>query len=221
MQFKAILFDLDGTLLDTLEDLGNAVNCVLAKKGFPTHTMDTYRFMVGDGITMLMNRALPEDKRKEDIVHVCIREFLEEYDQNWNVKTKPYDGIAEMLDRLTLYGMKMAVLSNKPDEFTKRCVTELLPKWTFDIVMGQSNSFPLKPNPASAKEIARYLNITPSQFIYLGDTAIDMKTAIAAGMFPVGALWGFRTEKELLESGAKITIRKPQEILNFPDSICL
>ncbi|HHT9137085.1 MAG TPA: HAD family hydrolase [Candidatus Wunengus sp. YC60] len=217
MRFEAILFDLDGTLLDTLEDLGNAANRVLKKYDFPTHPMDTYRYFVGDGATVLMKRALPENKRDDDTIGVCVQTFREEYGKGWNVKTRPYDGVAEMLDALSANGMKMAVLSNKPDEFTKRCVTEFLPKWRFDMVLGQSDLMPLKPDPKGALEIARCLNILPSQFIYLGDTSIDMKTAVSAGMYPVGALWGFRTEKELLENGAQALIKKPQEILNLLD----
>ena len=218
MHFKAILFDLDGTLLDTLEDLGTAANRVLEKNGFPVHTLDAYRHFVGDGVVVLMRRVLPEDKRNDDTIRVCVQAFREEYGRNWNVKTRPYDGVPEMLDGLLARGMKMTVLSNKPDELTKQCVTVFLPKWNFNIVMGQSNSFPLKPDPAGAKGIAQCLNIPPSHFIYLGDTAIDMKTAVAAGMFPVGALWGFRTGKELLENGAQVLIKRPLEILNLLSS---
>lgn len=217
MHFKAVLFDLDGTLLDTLEDLGNAANRVLTRNGFPAHNVDTYRYLVGEGAVMLMHRALPEDKRNEDTIRVCVQAFREEYGQNWNVKTKPYDGVAEMLDALRAYGLKMAVLSNKPDDFTKRCVTEFLPHWTFDMVLGQSDLIPLKPDPSGAREIAKCLNIPPSNFIYLGDTAIDMKTAATAGMFPVGALWGFRTGRELQENGAKILIKRPRELLHLLD----
>ncbi len=217
MHFKAILFDLDGTLLDTLEDLGNAANRVLDKYGFPTHTMADYRYFVGDGVVTLMNRALPEDKRNNDTIQICVKTFREEYGKGWNVKTRPYDGVAEMLDALVTHGLKMAVLSNKPDEFTKLCVTEFLPKWAFGMVIGQHNSLPLKPDPAGALEIAKCLDVPSSNFIYLGDTAIDMKTAVTAGMYPVGALWGFRTEKELLENGARALIKRPQEILNFLD----
>lgn len=217
MHYKAILFDLDGTLLDTLEDLGNAANRVLEKYGFPTHTMADYRYFVGDGVVTLMNRALPEDKRNNDTIQICVKTFREEYGKSWNVKTRPYDGVSEMLDALATHGLKMAVLSNKPDEFTKLCVTEYLPKWAFDIVLGQRNSLPLKPDPSGALEIAKCLDVPSSYFIYLGDTAIDMKTAISAGMFPVGALWGFRTGKELLESGARALIKRPQEILNLLD----
>lgn len=217
MRFKAVLFDLDGTLLDTLEDLGNAANRVLTRNGFPIHTLDTYRYLVGDGVAMLMNRAIPEDKRNDDTIRVCVHAFQEEYGRTWNMKTKPYDGVAEMLDALVVHGLKIAILSNKPDEFTKRCVTEFLPDWTFDMILGQRDSFPRKPDPAGAKEIAKCMNVPPSHFIYLGDTAVDMKTAVAAGMFPVGALWGFRTGGELLENGAKVLIKRPKELLNLLD----
>ncbi|MBM2833627.1 MAG: pgp [Candidatus Brocadiaceae bacterium] len=159
MYYKAILFDLDGTLLDTLEDLGNAANRVLDKYGFPTHTMADYRYFVGDGVVTLMNRALPEDKRNNDTIQICVKTFREEYGKSWNVKTRPYDGVPEMLDALVTHGLKMAVLSNKPDEFTKLCVTEFLPRWAFGMVIGQHNSLPLKPDPAGALEIAKCLDV--------------------------------------------------------------
>jgi phosphoglycolate phosphatase len=221
MKFQAILFDLDGTLLDTLEDLGDTVNLVLARNGFPIHSIDAYRHFVGDGVAMLFHRALPENKRNDDIVRICVQTFHEEYSRGWNMKTKPYDGVTEMLDVLTMYGVKMAILSNKPDIFTKQCVAEFLSDWTFDMVLGQHSSLPLKPDPSGAKEIAEYLNVPSSDFVYLGDTAVDMKTAVAAGMLPVGALWGFRTGKELLENGARVLVKKPREVLNLfnPDGI--
>lgn len=215
MRYKAVLFDLDGTLLDTLEDLGNAVNRVLARKGFPTHELDSYRYSVGDGAAMLVKRALPKDKRKDNIVHPCLEAFLEDYGQNWNVKTKPYDGIPAILDALTSREIKKTVLSNKPHELTKRCVEHLLPNWNFDVVLGKRDEIPGKPDPAGALEVAECLNIPPSEFLYLGDTAVDMKTSVVAGMFPVGALWGFRPAKELQENGAQALIAHPLEILNL------
>ncbi len=217
MPYKAVLFDLDGTLLDTLEDLGNAANRVLEQNGFPTHKMDIYRQFVGDGAKKLITRVLPEDKRKDTIIHSCLDAFLEDYGKNWNVKTRPYDGIPELLDALTARKLKMAVLSNKPHESTKRCVAGLLPNWNFDVILGQRDDAPRKPDPTGALEIAEKLNIAPSDFLYLGDTAIDLQTSIAAGMFPVGVLWGFRTTEELQENGAKVLISQPLEILNLLD----
>lgn len=215
MRFKAIIFDLDGTLLDTLEDLSSAANRVLERNGFPTHDMDAYRYMVGDGAVVLMRRALPEERRNDVTIQGCVEGFRTEYERGWKTKTRPYDGVAEMLDALTAHGMKMAVLSNKPDDFTRRCVAEYLSQWTFDLVLGQRDSVPLKPDPSGAMEISRSLNIPPSRFVYLGDTAIDMKTAVAAGMYPVGALWGFRSGQELLENGARLLIKRPPELLRL------
>src|SRR3989304_3835543 len=121
MSFKAIIFDLDGTLIDSLEDLCNAANRVLKKNNFPTHKIEEYRYFVGEGVVALITRALPDEIKNEDIINSCVGEFREEYRKNWNIKTKPYKGIAEMLDLITLRGLKMAVLSNKPDYFTKKC----------------------------------------------------------------------------------------------------
>jgi len=215
MPYKAILFDLDGTLLNTLEDLGNAVNRVLSEKGFPTHKLDAYRYFIGEGTAMLITRALPKEKGNDSTIHACQEAFLKDYGNNWNVKTRPYDGVTEMLDALTARRLKIAVLSNKPHEFTERCVTDLLPTWAFDVVLGESNTVPQKPDPAGALKVAKCLKIPPADFLYLGDSAIDMKTAIAAGMFPVGALWGFRSIEELQESGAQALIERPLEILNL------
>jgi len=215
MPYKAILFDVDGTLLNTLEDLSDAVNRVLAGKGFPTHKLEAYRYFIGDGSAMLITRALPEEKRNDDTIRSCIEMFIEDYGRNWNVRTKPYDGVTEMLDALMARGLKIAALSNKPHEFTKRCVSDLLPNWTFEVVLGYRDAVPLKPDPASALEVAKRLNIPPVDFLFLGDSAVDMKTAIAAGMYPVGVLWGYRSIEELQENGAQALIERPLEILNL------
>jgi phosphoglycolate phosphatase len=215
MPYKAILFDVDGTLLNTLEDLSDSVNRVLAGKGFPTHKLEAYRYFIGDGSAMLITRALPEEKRNDDTIRSCIEMFIEDYGRNWNVRTKSYDGVTEMLDALMARGLKIAALSNKPHEFTKRCVNHFLSNWTFEVVLGYRDAVPLKPDPASALEVAKRLNIPPVDFLFLGDSAVDMKTAIAAGMYPVGALWGFRAIEELQENGAQALIERPLEILNL------
>ncbi len=215
MTYKAILFDLDGTLLDTLEDLGNSVNGVLEKRDLPTHTLDEYRYFVGDGTAMLITRALPQGNRNDETVRACLEELREAYGRNWNVNTRPYEGIPEMLDALTEHGLKMAVLSNKQHEFTTLCVADLLPNWTFDVVFGQRDEVRRKPDPAGAVEVAERLNLPPADFLYLGDSAVDMKTATAAGMFPVGVLWGFRPAEELLEGGAQALIERPLDILDL------
>ena len=215
MPYNAIIFDLDGTLLDTLEDLADAANRVLSARGFPVHGLDSYRFFIGDGAATLIKRALPNDKRDANMIRDCLDDFLRDYSQTWNLKTKPYQGIPELLDSLVVRHIRMAVLSNKPHEFTKVCVKELLPNWPFEVVLGQRETAPPKPDPAGALEIAARLQISPSDFIYLGDSAVDMKTATAASMFPVGAGWGFRPPDELLSSGCRALINQPAEVLNL------
>ena len=215
MHFRAVLFDLDGTLLDTLEDIADSANSTLLRYGFPTHEVEAYRYFIGDGVTMLISRALPAEKRNDNIIAECVEAFRENYSRGWNSHTSSYDGIPELLDALTARQVKMAVLSNKPDDFTKRCVHEFLPHWNFQMILGQRNGIPRKPDPTGAQEIARDLGIAPAQFLYLGDSAVDMKTAIRAGMFPVGALWGFRPLKELLQNGARATIERPMELLDY------
>ncbi len=215
MTYKAVLFDLDGTLINTLEDISNAVNRVLIERGFPTHTKDAYRYFVGDGAARLIMRALPIEVQNDETIEVCLQAFKEDYARNWNVKTKLYEGVSEMLDTLASHNMQMAILSNKPHEFTEQCVSEFLPHWNFQVVLGQQDPLPLKPDPRSALEIARRLEVLPEETLYLGDTSIDMNTAKAAGMFPVGALWGFRSAEELEQSGALVLIEKPIQIMNI------
>jgi len=217
MPHKAVLFDLDGTLLDTLSDIGAAVNRVLAGKGFPAHELDVYRYFVGDGSAMLINRALPKEKRTDDVIRTCLAAYLEDYGRNWNVMTKPYEGIPEMLDALSDCGLKMAILSNKNHELAKRCTKELLSNWNFEVVIGQRNGVPPKPDPAGALEVAKRLNLPPVDFLYMGDSGVDMKTAVASGMFPVGVLWGFRSMGELRDNGSLALINRPSEILSLLD----
>jgi phosphoglycolate phosphatase len=217
MSYSAIIFDLDGTLLDTLEDLADAVERVLSARGCPGHSLDAYRFFIGNGAAKLIMRALPEDQRHDEIIRVCLDDFLKDYGQNWNVKTKAYPGIPELLDSLAARKIKMAVLSNKPHDFTKNCVNALLPNWQFEVVLGQRKTVPPKPDPTGALEVASRLKLSPSEFVYLGDSAVDMKTAVAATMFPVGAAWGFRTADELQRGGCRMLIKQPLDLLDLFD----
>lgn len=214
-KFSAVVFDLDGTLLDTLEDLGDAVNRVLADHGFPAHPMDAYRYFVGEGSAVLVERALPESDRGSDVYRECLAAFMADYDRSWKVKTRLYDGISAMLDSLTALGIDLAILSNKSHEFTVKCVQDLLSEWQFKAVFGLRDDVPRKPDPAGALEISRLLGATPDRMLYLGDTATDMQTAVSCGMFPVGVLWGFRDREELLENGAKVLIQHPRELLRL------
>jgi phosphoglycolate phosphatase len=215
MKFEAVLFDLDGTLLDSIEDLTDSMNIVLDGFGFPNHDAEACKHFVGDGVEMFALRALPENQRDEAMVAQCAAEMRAEYRKRWSLKTRPYDGIPELLDDLTLRNLKLAVLSNKPEESTKEMVAELLSKWRFYPVAGARPSVPKKPDPTLAIEISQQLHVPADKFLYLGDTGTDMKTARGAGMFPVGALWGFRAAEELNDTGAKVLVAHPSEVLQF------
>jgi phosphoglycolate phosphatase len=212
MRFKAILFDLDGTLLNTLRDIGDAVNRLLIRRHFPSHPVEAYRYLVGDGARMLIIRALPPDRQDEALIQACMEDFSMEYEKNWNITTSLYPGVSEMLDLIQSSGLKMAILSNKPHEFTRYCVDEFLSVWRFESVMGHNALIPHKPDPAGAFMIAGQLGVDPKEFLYLGDTGVDMQTASASGMFPVGALWGFRSSDELTANGAKALVNHPVEV---------
>ena len=215
MNFKAIIFDLDGTLLDTLEDIALSMNSVLIRAGYPSHPVTAYRGFVGEGITTLARRVLPEEHRDETTVGHMVADMLIEYGKHWADHTRPYPGITELLDTLTGKDIRMAVLSNKMDRFTKEMIAMLLSSWTFAEVIGARADFPSKPDPAGALLIARTLGIREEEFLYLGDSNIDMKTAVQAGMFPVGALWGFQSADELRVAGARVLIQEPNDLLKL------
>jgi phosphoglycolate phosphatase len=215
MKFRAVIFDIDGTLLDTLEDIASSANRVLARLGFAQHPSDAYKYFVGEGMEALAIRILPENHRDQSTVAKMVDGINYEYGQHWADTTKPYEGITELLGELTNRHIKFAALSNKPDDSAVRTVSKLLPQYHFEFVFGVNALRPRKPDPSGALEIAGNLHIPPKEFIYLGDTNTDMQTAVSAGMYPVGALWGFRTPEELLTSGARLLISKPTEILKM------
>jgi phosphoglycolate phosphatase len=215
IKFQAILFDLDGTLLDTLADLANATNAALKRLGFQTYQPNDYRYLVGDGIYRLAERILPKEHLDDETLNKCVTAIKQEYGKCWAENTKPYPGITELLSELEKIGIPKAILSNKLDDFTKVMVKKLLPGFSFNIVRGAQRSTPNKPDPAAALQIANELQIPPERFIYLGDTNTDMRTANSAGMFAAGALWGFRSAEELLANGAKVLVKTPQEVLTL------
>jgi len=215
MVYRAVIFDLDGTLLDTLGDIASSANRVLRSFGFPQHEIEAYKYFVGDGREALVARILPSDHQDATTVAITVDCIGNEYDQYWADNTHPYEGISELLEALTVRGIKMVVLSNKGDDSTKLMVSKLLPHWRFELVLGVRPSVPRKPDPAAALEIAEHLKIVPREFLYLGDTDTDMKTAKAAGMYPIGVLWGFRTADELIANGARALISNPIELLKI------
>jgi phosphoglycolate phosphatase len=217
MNFNAIIFDLDGTLLDTLQDLVNTLNTVLTLHSYPVHTIDECRFLVGHGMRELIRKALPEGADTPENIDLLLKEFMIHYADNWNVNSRPYPGIAPMLDSISERNIKMAILSNKADHFTRLCAESLLKQWNFNVVMGHHNGIAHKPDPEGVLLVARMLHEDPSSILYVGDSGIDMLTASRAGMYPLGVLWGFRPKSELLEFGAKTLVQHPEEIIGMLD----
>lgn len=193
------------------------MNAALASLGFPTHSADSYRYFIGDGVDLLVRRALPENHRDDETVTKSLAAMRDQYSKHWADNTRPYPDIPELLSLLQQRNIPMAVLSNKPDEFTQITIEKLLPSWSFRIVRGALPSVANKPDPAAALDIARQLQISPCRFVYLGDTNTDMQTACEAGMYAVGALWGFRTAEELLAGGAKTLVENPHDVIKFFD----
>lgn len=218
MAYRALLFDLDGTLLNTLEDLANACNRVLAAMGHKTHAVPEYRFLVGSGVRILVERMLPAPLGREvETVEAALAAFREEYARCWHEHSRPYPDIADLLDDLVQRGLELAVLSNKPQHFTELCVQTLLPSWPFRSVLGQREGVPKKPDPAGALETARLLGLAPAEMLYVGDSDVDMLTAKHAGMSAVGVLWGFRGADELRAAGADVLAERPGDILRYLD----
>lgn len=210
MRYQAALFDLDGTLLDTLDDLADCTNGVLSDFGLPTHPVDSYRYFVGNGWEKLAHRAAPAGTAETTLREIADT-MGKRYAAGWDRKTRIYDGIPDLLDALAGRGLTLTVLSNKPDVFTQIMVKHFFGEKRFTIVLGARTGVPPKPDPAAALEIASRLGIPPARFLYLGDTNTDMRTGVSAGMHAVGVAWGFRPIEELREAGAAVIIKTPLE----------
>jgi len=216
LHVDAVIFDLDGTLVDTLEDLADAVNRVLRDRGLPTHDYDAYRYMIGGGMRQLMAAALPDEPHTEATVASCLEQMLAHYREHCLDKTRPYQGVGALVDGLRARGLRLSVLSNKADDLARRVVAALFDPAAFDVVVGARPDVPLKPDPAGALLMAARLGVPAGRIACLGDSGTDMLTATRAGMIPLGAAWGFRTEAELRESGALLVLSQPGELLALP-----
>lgn len=214
MKRQAALFDLDGTLLDTLDDLADSMNQILRENGMPDHPVDPYRHYVGDGMLNLARRAAPAGT-PDAVVQAMEARMNDVYAEKWKQKTRVYAGIPGLLGAMTRSGLKMGVLSNKPDPFTRLMIKHFFGDRSFDLVYGARPGVPKKPDPAAALEIAGEFRIDPENFLYLGDTDTDMRTGLAAGMFTIGVAWGFRPVGELREAGAMAIIDRPDQALEF------
>ena len=208
--YQAVLFDLDGTLTNTLEDIAFAMNRALRMHGLPEHPVEKYRYLVGSGAKKLAQRAVGEHA---DMAASVLKTYQAYYQEHSLDKTCPYDGVADMLEALQQRGVKLCVFSNKPHADTCRVVAHFFPQISFAAVRGQMEGVPVKPDPAGALAVAEQLGVAPADFLYLGDTDVDMLCARNAGMHPVGVTWGFRDAEELRSAGAERLIHHPMELL--------
>ncbi|MFW2367934.1 MAG: HAD family hydrolase [Desulforhopalus sp.] len=218
MTHLSIIFDLDGTLLDTLDNISDTANQVLAELQMGQHPTESYKKFVGDGLRTLMQRSCPSNTDDKTIDHSCTL-FSKIYKENWKKNCRTYDGIPELLNTLTEMAVPLAVLSNKPHAFTKLFTEEFLPENMFQAVFGQRDGFAKKPDPAIALAIAKDLGSEPSNTIFVGDTAVDIETGKNGGMLTVGVLWGFRDKNELTAAHADFIISHPMELVDHVVSL--
>ena len=211
---KAVLFDLDGTLADSLIDLANGVNRAIASKGLPTHEVKAFKYFVGDGIPKMIERALPEEHRNADMVNEIKNIFLPYYAVHYADNTYAYEGMPELVNTLKQQGFIVAVVTNKEQAMANEVVTSLYGD-VFDLIFGKRDGIPAKPDPTAALMAMEELGVTPQECVFIGDSGMDVATAVNSGAVPVGELWGFRKEDELLANGAKYIISKPSELLDI------
>ncbi|WP_419766334.1 MAG: HAD family hydrolase [Arcobacter sp.] len=215
---KSLIFDLDGTLINSLLDIALSMNNVLKKHNYPSHEIEKYNYFVGDGALVLVKNAMPDNSNEEEIKKV-LKSFIEQYEQNTHNNTFAYEGIYEMLEKTESLNIKKAVLSNKPHKFTLKYMENLFNNFNFHEIHGQKVDIPKKPNPTMAIQIATKLNTNLEDMIFIGDTSTDIKTAKNANMKSIGVAWGFRPIEELKEAGADFIAHKPMDIVEYVTSL--
>ncbi|HPB80425.1 MAG TPA: HAD family hydrolase [Spirochaetota bacterium] len=215
MRTKGIIFDLDGTLIDTIGDLTASVNAVFSSLALPELSDERMKQVIGDGIDSLIRSLLPSRFTEETEITGIVNSVRQEYSTRWKNTSVPYPGIPELLDALTRRGILMSVLSNKPDEFTGIMIQAVLPQWHFEAVRGSFPDVPRKPDPSSALAIAGIMQLDPGEIMLLGDSGSDMETAVRAGMTAAGVSWGYRSREELSGKGAEIIFEKPGDIVPY------
>jgi phosphoglycolate phosphatase len=215
MKYRCVIFDLDGTLADTLEDIAVSMNRALEGRGFPPLALEAYKKIIGWGIRHLALNALPEEARDEETVDLVAEEARRFYVEKPLVHSRPYPGMADLAAELRRRKVRTAVFSNKPDLVSQLVVEGLFPRGTFDLVQGEIPGLPRKPDPAGAWEILVRLELTPRETILMGDSEVDMETAINTGCFPLGVSWGFRPREVLEKAGAARIIERPEELLKM------
>ena len=210
--YRGVLFDLDGTLTNTLQDIADAMNRSLRLHSLPEWPLDAYRYLVGNGAVNLSKKAVRD---RQDLQPEVLRDYQAWYERHAMVKTCPYPGIPELLRALRERGMKLCVFSNKPHADTVNVVRHYFPEIPFDEIRGQQPGIPVKPDPQGALLAAEKMGLKPEEILYLGDTSVDMLCARNAGMRPIGVLWGFREEEELVKAGAEGLLKEPMELMNL------
>ena len=213
MKYDIVIFDLDGTILNTLDDLADSLNHVLEANNFPTHTIDEVRMFVGNGIRKLIERALPQDADNATRENIY-KQFSEYYGQHSQDKTRPYDGIPELFNELRNVGIKIAVNTNKDEDIAKVICEKYFPGM-IDVIAGGRTDTPIKPAPDGVNKILKTLNIPKEEALYVGDSDVDMQTAHNARLTAIGCTWGFCTRENLLDNHPDSIAEQPSDILSF------
>ncbi len=212
---QLIIFDLDGTLLNTIDDLAIAANHALQQMGFPTHPIEDYPFFVGNGVKRLLERVLPPEHQDEETVSRLRNHFALFYDSHLTVNTRPYDGINDLLDNLSRQNIKLAVASNKYHSAVTKIIRHYFPHIPWVAIEGQKDIYPPKPHPAIVHDILGKCPTPLAQTLYIGDSGVDMETAQNSGIESVGVTWGFRPEDELVQFNARHIVNHPRQILDI------
>ena len=212
---KLVIFDLDGTLVNTIADLADSVNYALQILGYPAQPYEKFPYFVGNGIYKLIERALPPESRDEQTIRAVKAVFMDYYMLHNTDKSTVYEGVGELLRALADKGVALAVASNKVHEATVAMIARLFPGIGFACVLGQRDGVPTKPNPAIVAEILQTVSATPTETLYVGDSGVDMQTAHNAGITAVGVTWGLRPVEELRQNAADIIIDSPMELLEY------
>lgn len=212
---ELLIFDLDGTLLDTVADLAASTNYALKQCGFPTHEVPAYRFFIGNGINKLFERVLPEENKSQENILELRKHFLDYYNGHNAELTVPYPGIPELLQKLQVRGLKLAVASNKYQSGTADLIQYFFPNINFSAVFGQQEGVAVKPDPTIVHNILKIANVEKSKVLYIGDSGVDMQTAQNAGIDACGVTWGFRPRAELEVFSPQYMVETPEEILNI------
>jgi phosphoglycolate phosphatase len=209
---KGVIFDLDGTLVNTLDDIADTMNAILKQDGMPIHPTEKYKYLVGEGIFELTRKVLPPERWSDANAKEFVQKFRALYDQTWHDKSLPYPGIMDLLHNLDAKDIKLGVLSNKPDSFVQKIIAWFFPGIKFSGVSGELPYIPAKPDPTLALDIADKMKLSSHEIAFAGDSGIDIQTGLNALMIPIGVSWGFRPVEELISTGATIVVDTPAEI---------